>query len=91
MSLAIQEFAQVWTLRWTRSHPLRFIGILLHLVLRTSFAVFWLAAGINKVVKGWLTSDILKEIFLDRLTEKDFLEDISGQPAISSRKSFSIV
>ena len=69
MSLAIQEFAQVWKLRWIRSHPLRFIGILLHLVLRTSFAVFWLAAGINKVIKGWLTSDILKEIFLDRLTE----------------------
>ena len=69
MSLAVQEFGQVWTLRWIKSHPLRCSGIILHLVLRTLFAVFWLAAGINKVVKGWLTSDILKEIFLDRLTE----------------------
>ena len=69
MSLAVGEFGQVWTLRWIKSHPLRFSGIIMHLVLRTLFAVFWLAAGINKVVKGWLTSDILKEIFLDRLTE----------------------
>jgi len=37
--------------------------------LRTLFAIFWLAAGVNKVVTGWLTTDILKEIFLDRLTE----------------------
>ncbi len=28
-----------------------------------------LAAGINKVNKGWLNTDILKQIFLDRLTE----------------------
>jgi thiosulfate dehydrogenase [quinone] large subunit len=41
----------------------------LHLLLRTLFAIFWLAAGINKVVKGWLTTDILRDIFLDRLTE----------------------
>jgi hypothetical protein len=31
--------------------------------------VFWLAAGINKINKGWLTTDILQDIFLDRLTE----------------------
>ena len=69
MSLAVQEFRQVWTWVWIKAHPVRFAGIVLHLLLRTLFAVFWLAAGINKVVKDWLTSDILKQIFLDRLTE----------------------
>lgn len=69
MSLAVQEFRQVWTWAWIKAHPVRFFGIIVHLLLRTLFAVFWLAAGINKVVKEWLTSDILKQIFLDRLTE----------------------
>ena len=69
MSRAIQEFRQVWTRDWIKSHPVRFAGIQLHLLFRTLFAIFWLAAGINKIVKEWLTSDILKEIFLDRLTE----------------------
>ena len=69
MSLAIREFRQVWTWDWIKAHPARFAGIQLHLLFRTLFALFWLAAGINKIVKDWLTSDILKEIFLDRLTE----------------------
>jgi len=69
MSLAIKEFRQVWTWVWIKAHPVRFSGIVLHLLLRTLFAIFWLAAGINKVVKDWLTSDILKQMFLDRLTE----------------------
>ena len=69
MSLAIKEFRQVWTWVWIKPHPVRFSGIVLHLLLRTLFAIFWLAAGINKVVKDWLTSDILKQMFLDRLTE----------------------
>jgi uncharacterized membrane protein YphA (DoxX/SURF4 family) len=69
MRLAIEQFEQVWKWSWIKAHPVRFAGILLHLILRTLFAVFWLAAGINKVVKGWLTTDILKQIFLDRLTE----------------------
>jgi thiosulfate dehydrogenase [quinone] large subunit len=69
MSLATQEFRQVWTWAWIKVHPLRFSGIVLHLLLRTLYAIFWLAAGVNKVVKEWLTSDILKQIFLDRLTE----------------------
>ena len=69
MSLAAREFLDVWTWRWMRAHPVRSVGIWLHLVLRTLFGIFWLAAGINKVNKGWLNTDILKEIFLDRLTE----------------------
>jgi len=69
MTLAVTEFRDVWRWAWIKAHPLRFSGIVLHLLLRTLFAVFWLAAGINKVVKEWLTSDILKQIFLERLTE----------------------
>ncbi len=69
MSLAIEEFREVWKWGWIKLHPVRFTGILLHLVFRTLFAIFWLAAGVNKVVKEWLSSDILKQIFLDRLTE----------------------
>lgn len=69
MKIAVREFDSVWRWAWIRAHPARFTGIVLHLLLRTLFAVFWLAAGINKVRNEWLTSDILREIFLDRLTE----------------------
>ena len=69
MKLAVREFESVWRWAWIRAHPVRFFGVVPHLLLRTLFAVFWLAAGINKVRNDWLTSDILKEIFLDRLTE----------------------
>lgn len=69
MSLAIKEYDKVWTWAWIRAHPGRSLGIGIHLLLRTLFAVFWLAAGINKINKGWLTTDILEQIFLDRLTE----------------------
>jgi len=69
VSLAILEYAQVWKASWIKAHPFRFAGIAIHLLLRTLFAIFWLAAGINKINKGWLSSDILKQIFLDRLTE----------------------
>jgi thiosulfate dehydrogenase [quinone] large subunit len=31
--------------------------------------MFWIAAGINKINKGWLTTDTLERIFFDRLTE----------------------
>lgn len=63
------KYADIWTGSWIRQHPVNAIGIYLHLLLRTLFGIFWLAAGINKINKGWLTTDILKEIFLDRLTE----------------------
>ena len=65
----MSEVANVWSWSWIKAHPIKFFGVILHLILRTLFAVFWLAAGINKVNKDWLTSDILKDIFLDRLTE----------------------
>lgn len=61
--------ASVWSVARMKQHPIRTLGIILHLLLRTLFGVFWLAAGINKINKGWLNTDLLKEIFLDRLTE----------------------
>ena len=59
----------IWSFTWIKQHPLRFSGITIHLILRTLFGLFWLAAGINKINKGWLSTDVLKRIFLDRLTE----------------------
>ncbi len=69
MTLAAAEYASVWTWRWIRQHPVRAFGICVHLLLRTLFGIFWLAAGVNKIRKDWLTTDILEQIFLDRLTE----------------------
>lgn len=69
MREAVRHFDKVWTRSWIGAHPVRSLGIVAHLLLRTLFAIFWLAAGINKVSKDWLTSDILQQIFLDRLTE----------------------
>jgi len=59
----------IWHWSWIRENKLKTFGIVLHVLFRTLFGLFWLAAGINKVNKGWLNTDILKEIFLDRLTE----------------------
>jgi len=59
----------IWNRTWIAQNKLRFAGILLHVLLRTLFGVFWLAAGYNKISKGWLNTDILRDIFLDRLTE----------------------
>lgn len=70
MKLAVREFRRVWEWTWIKAHPVRFIGILAHLLLlRTPFAVFWLYAVINKVENDWLTSDYLRDVFLHRLTE----------------------
>lgn len=38
-------------------------------ILRMLFGLFWLLAGINKVNDDWMTSPILENIFLQRLTE----------------------
>jgi len=69
MIRAAGKYADVWTGSRIRQHPVQTLGIVLHLVLRTLFGIFWLAAGINKLNKGWLSTDILQQIFLDRLTE----------------------
>ena len=49
---------------------------LIHIILgfflvtfRLLFGLFWLLAGINKVNDEWMTSPILENIFLQRLTE----------------------
>ncbi|MDE0245340.1 MAG: DoxX family membrane protein [Gammaproteobacteria bacterium] len=69
MKLAVREFRRVWKWTWIKAHPVRFGGILVHLLFRTLFALFWLFAGINKVENDWMTSDYLREVFLERLTE----------------------
>ena len=65
----MNNYTDIWSWPWIRQYPLKSLGIVIHLLLRTLFGVFWLAAGINKINKDWLTTDILKEIFLDRLTQ----------------------
>ena len=69
MNRRLEKYVDIWTWTGLRAHPLRSLGIVVNLVLRTLFGLFWLAAGINKINKGWLNTDILQEIFLDRLTE----------------------
>jgi thiosulfate dehydrogenase [quinone] large subunit len=69
MTSASSTVESVWTAQRWRQHPLRMTGIVLHLVLRGLFGLFWIAAGMNKLRKDWLTTDILKRIFEDRLTE----------------------
>ncbi|MCP4002310.1 MAG: DoxX family membrane protein [Gammaproteobacteria bacterium] len=69
MSRTTNYSTPIWSISWLRAHPLKFTGIVLHLLLRTLFGVFWLAAGLNKVNKSWLSTDILERIYLDRLTE----------------------
>lgn len=60
---------RTWTAARWRRQPLRMLGIVLHLVLRTLFGIFWFAAGMNKLRKEWPTTDIVRRIFEDRLTE----------------------
>lgn len=73
-----------WSRSWFSSHTLRGIGIILHLLVRELFGIFFLAAGIHKIQTGWVSTDIMKQIFLQRLTElhpssfaAGFLQDFS--------------
>ena len=59
----------IWSLNYIKTHPIKITGIVLHLLFRTLFAVFWLVAGINKVRKDWMSSDIVLNTFQHRLTE----------------------
>ena len=45
------------------------LGITILIIFRTLFSFFWLAAGINKLNSEWMTSNVLEEVFLQRLTE----------------------
>ena len=69
MSNATTALTPIWSWSWISSHPLRLLGIVLTVLFRTLFGIFWLAAGINKFRRGWLTSDILERIFNVRLTQ----------------------
>ncbi len=59
----------LWTISFIMQHPVKWSGRVLHILLRSLFGVFWLAAGINKITKQWLTTDTLEQAFLQRLTE----------------------
>ncbi len=60
--MSVISVPDIWHWSWIREHKLKTVGIVLHVLLRTLFGLFWLAAGINKINKGWLTTDILKQI-----------------------------
>lgn len=84
MSPAIDTVQSVRTAKRWRQHPIRMVGIVLHLFLRELYGLFWIAAGVNKLRKDWMTTDVLKQIFEDRLTELHpaslqvmFLQDIA--------------
>ena len=67
--MIMRDNPHTWSFHGFKTYPIRYFGILLLILLRTFFASFWLLAGINKVKNEWISSDILKEIFLQRLTE----------------------
>jgi uncharacterized membrane protein YphA (DoxX/SURF4 family) len=69
MNYPADKYQNIWIWAWIRGNPLRSLGIIVHLLLRTLFSIFWLAAGINKLETGWLNTDMLRQVFLDRLTE----------------------
>lgn len=69
MNQTTAAMRSVWSGQHLREHPVRTLGIVLLLMLRTLYGLFWLAAGVNKIRKDWLTTDILLRIYEDRLTE----------------------
>ncbi len=66
-AVSTTEFS--WGASSLRKRPLRYAGITLHIILRYLFGVFWLMAAFNKFIKNWLFSDVLEQIFFQRLTE----------------------
>lgn len=65
-----------------RARPLAALGAWSVLLLRALMAVFFISAGYNKVSKAWMSTDVLRQNFLQRLEEIDpesfgarFLED----------------
>ncbi len=60
-----------WSKAWIAAHPVRFVGVILNITFRFLFGLFFFLAGLNKVLKGWMTTDILEQIFIQRLTELD--------------------
>jgi thiosulfate dehydrogenase [quinone] large subunit len=66
---SIATLPSVWSGSFLREHPVKVLGIVLHLIFRSLFGLFWLAAAANKIRKEWMTTDILKRIFEDRVTE----------------------
>jgi thiosulfate dehydrogenase [quinone] large subunit len=61
----------LWTRASWRERPARMSGITLLIVLRFFFALFFTGATANKLIRGWLWSDSLKQIFTARIAELD--------------------
>ncbi len=66
---AIDSFS--WSWGWIKEHPVKFFGIVLNILFRFLFGLFFLLAGINKLQKDWVSSNYLETVFLQRLTELD--------------------
>lgn len=58
-----------WSLAWAKQNPVKYFGVVLNILFRFLFGLFFLLAGVNKVLKDWMFSNIVEEIFLQRLTE----------------------
>jgi thiosulfate dehydrogenase [quinone] large subunit len=65
----ILPLREIWGFAAFKARPAAYIGRCFVMFLRYFNALFYLAAGINKVMKGWLWSDQLKLNFEQRLTE----------------------
>jgi thiosulfate dehydrogenase [quinone] large subunit len=59
----------VWGSTSLKAAPVAYIGRCLVMFLRYFNGLFYFAAGVNKVVQGWLWSDALKKVFEQRVTE----------------------
>jgi len=62
-----KDGAPDWSLAGFRARPVRMTGIVLVLVLRYLYVVFFFGAGINKL--PWLVSDKARQVFTARLAE----------------------
>jgi thiosulfate dehydrogenase [quinone] large subunit len=69
MTVSTASASRSWNWTAARRQPLRALGIAAFLLLRTLYGLFWVAAGMNKIRKDWIGTDILKRIYEDRLTE----------------------
>jgi len=59
----------IWSVRTFRREPLRYVARGIHILFRYLFGLFFAAATANKFMTNWLFSDIVKQIFEQRLTQ----------------------
>ncbi len=66
---AILPLREIWGWAAFKARPLAYIGRVLVMFLRYFNGLFYFAAGVNKLIQGWLWSDKLKQVFTQRVTE----------------------